>query len=135
MLEAINVWAVLLAAIASMVIGSIWYSKYLFGNQWMRLHGMNPTKAPTTFPAKEMLLQFVVSFVTAFFVAEFSLWVGAYSVVGVQVLVVWIWLGFLVTTLMGPSLWERKPWTLYFMSITQLFVSLLAMATIIGLWR
>src|SRR6202171_6155279 len=38
----INFWAVLVCAIATMVIGFLWYSPMLFPNPWMRLMGIDP---------------------------------------------------------------------------------------------
>ena len=38
----INFWAVLVSAIATMVIGFLWYSPILFANPWMRLMGFDP---------------------------------------------------------------------------------------------
>ena len=35
----INLWAVLLAAVSSMIVGSIWYMPAVFGNTWMKLTG------------------------------------------------------------------------------------------------
>lgn len=36
----INIWGVLLATIATMVIGFLWYSPVLFGNQWVKQRGI-----------------------------------------------------------------------------------------------
>ena len=38
----INPWAVLVAAVATMVIGFLWYSPILFARPWMRLMGCDP---------------------------------------------------------------------------------------------
>ena len=35
----INIWAVIVAAIVNMVVGSFWYSKSLFGKEWAKLVG------------------------------------------------------------------------------------------------
>ncbi len=35
----INYWAVLAAAVASMIIGSIWYSPLLFAKKWLAAMG------------------------------------------------------------------------------------------------
>ena len=31
----LNIWAILVAGVINMVIGAVWYSRPLFGNQWM----------------------------------------------------------------------------------------------------
>jgi hypothetical protein len=33
----VNMWAVLLAALSSMVVGSLWYLPATFGNTWQKL--------------------------------------------------------------------------------------------------
>ena len=38
----INPWAVLVASVATMVIGFLWYSPILFARPWMRLMGCDP---------------------------------------------------------------------------------------------
>ena len=38
----INYLAVILATIAAVVVGFVWYSPALFGNQWAKLRGMDP---------------------------------------------------------------------------------------------
>ena len=38
----INPWAVLVASVATMVIGFLWYSPMLFARPWMRLMGHDP---------------------------------------------------------------------------------------------
>src|SRR5215471_7605371 len=38
----VNVWAVLGAAVATMVLGFLWYSPVLFANPWMKLMGYDP---------------------------------------------------------------------------------------------
>jgi len=38
----LNYWAVLVSAVASMVIGALWYSPILFGNIWMNLMKIDP---------------------------------------------------------------------------------------------
>ena len=46
---AINYWAVLVAAVAYMILGAIWYSPILFGSAWMRLIGKTKEQAMADF--------------------------------------------------------------------------------------
>jgi hypothetical protein len=39
----VNLWAVLVSALATMVAGFLWYSPALFANPWMTLMGYDPT--------------------------------------------------------------------------------------------
>jgi hypothetical protein len=38
----VNLWAVLVSAVATMVVGFLWYSPALFANPWMKLMGYDP---------------------------------------------------------------------------------------------
>ncbi|MEL6535086.1 MAG: DUF1761 domain-containing protein [Bacteroidota bacterium] len=38
-MESINIWAVLVAGVASWMLGTLWYSKALFGKSWQSLLG------------------------------------------------------------------------------------------------
>ncbi len=37
MTREINYWALIVAALAALVVGAVWYSSFLFGNAWMEL--------------------------------------------------------------------------------------------------
>jgi len=69
----INWLAVLLAAVSSMVVGSIWYMPGVFGNAWMRMTKSKMGKGAT--PAKMAWMYgsvFVASLVTAYILAHVS---------------------------------------------------------------
>src|SRR2546421_12385130 len=38
----VNILAVLVAALATFVLGAVWYSPVLFAKQWMQAHGYTP---------------------------------------------------------------------------------------------
>ena len=44
MIPEINIWAVLLATLSSMVVGSVWYTPKVFGNYWMRVAKVTPER-------------------------------------------------------------------------------------------
>src|SRR5579859_3870061 len=135
MLVNVNWLAIVAAAIAAMVIGTLWYGP-LFGKQWMKLRGMDPESMKgMKFPADKFAIQFVASLLTAFFIAQFMMWVGAANVAGALVLAFWIWLGFYATTMLDSVLWEKAPWQLYILNVAQRLVTLLVMAAILGAWR
>lgn len=69
----VNVWAVLAAGAASMVLGGLWYSPVLFGNAWMRASGMTEERARTANMAKVMGTAFVLAVVGA---AVFAMFLG-----------------------------------------------------------
>lgn len=64
----INWWAVIVATISTMVVGSIWYTPRAFGNRWMRLAKVEPGGNA----ALAIGVTVVVSFVSAWVLAGAS---------------------------------------------------------------
>lgn len=137
----INYWAVLVAAAAAMVVGSIWYAQAVFGKVWMRLVGMTPDKAKS---GAVMALggMFIAALLTAYILAHFiSIAVSSpyFSDTSAQMqgiyTVFWAWLGFVVTTLISGPLFAKTSWKLFFLNIGNQLVTLLVMGAILGYWR
>ncbi|MFN2565055.1 MAG: DUF1761 domain-containing protein [Gemmatimonadaceae bacterium] len=49
MADIINLWAVLVAIIASSVLGALWYSPILFLRPWARAAGREPVQGPSVY--------------------------------------------------------------------------------------
>jgi hypothetical protein len=59
----LNLWAILLAAVSSFVLGGLWYGP-LFKHAWCKAAGVNPDK-PTGHPARVFGVAFFFSLVAA----------------------------------------------------------------------
>src|SRR3989344_4713354 len=103
----INLMAVVLAAIASMVLGFVWYGP-LFGKQWMKLSGMTQKDMETAKKKgmeKMHAIAMMGSLVMAYVMTHFIQYVGAMTAeLGAQ-LGFWLWLGFVATVQMSDVLW------------------------------
>ena len=44
----VNLWAVLAAGVAAMIVGFLWYSPVLFAKPWMALMGYDPSDKAKT---------------------------------------------------------------------------------------
>lgn len=136
----LNLWAVLGAAVASMVIGGLWYSPLLFGKTWMHLSGLTmesmekeKKKAPRGYA-----LTFIGSLLTGYVLAHFLTYASASTgetgyLAGLQGSF-WVWLGFFVPVMLGSFLWEGKPFKLYVVNVSFQLVNLLAMGAVLGQW-
>lgn len=134
----VNLLAVLVSAIASMVIGSIWYGP-LFGKMFMSAMGMDgwsPEKKASM--KKSMALtyvwQFIASLVMFYVLAKITGDLGQMTVNGGLMVAFWVWLGFVVPLKLGDSLWGGKM-NLFWLGIGNMLVTLLAAGAIIGAWR
>lgn len=133
----INYLAVLVAAIASFVIGMLWYSQSLFGKAWMKLSGVSEKKikeAHSKGMGKTLSTAFISTLVLSYVLAYFVDLVGATTWLQAVQLAFWAWLGFFATTLLGSVLWEGRPWKLYLINIGHYLVSLIVMSLILALW-
>ena len=67
----INIWAIITAAVASLVLGGLWYSPMLFGKAWQREVGLSDEELAkgnmAVILGSTLVLCFVASFVFAMF--------------------------------------------------------------------
>ena len=134
----INYWAVLVSAVASMVIGSVWYGP-LFGKMFMTAMGMDKwTKKQQEEMRKKMLatylVQFIASIVMFFVLAMFMGKLDQMSVCGGLVTAFWVWIGFIVPLKLGDALWGGKM-ILFWLGISNMLLTILASGAIIGAWQ
>ena len=135
----VNVWAVLAAAVASMVIGFLWYSPLLFAKPWMVAMGYDPEdKARIAAMQKsagpKYLVSFLASLLGAFVLGKIVFHVVVWtSYQGMKVGFV-IWLGFVMTVQLTDKLFADRPWNLFLINTGYQLASCLAMGAILGRW-
>ena len=135
MVPEINIWAVVAAALSSMVIGSIWYARPVFGNWWMKAARVEPTGKPV---APLLIVTLIVSFVTAAVLAGAiaiaqNFYGGSYLLNGVVTAVI-LWAGFTAARIITHDGFEGRPRMLTLLTIAHEFVTLVVMGLIIGLF-
>lgn len=131
----INYLAVLVASIASMAIGMIWYGP-LFGKQWMKIMGFTPksVKKMKVSPSRAMTLGFIATLVTAYVLSHFVDYLAATTFATSAQLAFWLWLGLVAPMQLGSYLWEGKPIKLFVINSLHYLVSLIVMTWILAVW-
>ncbi len=137
----VNIWAVVVAAIASMVVGSIWYGP-LFGKMFSELMGFNKLspeqqaemkKGMTKLYVVQFISSLVMFYVLACFISRIDL--GDISAVkGAVFTGLLAWLGFILTTQLGNALWGGKM-KLFWLGAGNSLVTVVVGALILGLWK
>lgn len=61
-----NLAVIALAALIPLVIGFIWYNKFMFGNAWMKATGVTPESAKGTNMAVVFIMTYVCCFLAGF---------------------------------------------------------------------
>src|SRR5258708_3022652 len=134
----VNIWAVLAAAISSMVVGSIWFGP-LFGKLFIHEMGMDawsPEKQAEMKKGMTMMYvwQFIASLVMFYVLAMFIVWPGKAGVSRGVESGLGVWVGFGVPLKLGEALWGGKM-TLFWLGIGNTAVTLLVGGAILGLWK
>ncbi|MDP2704949.1 MAG: DUF1761 domain-containing protein [bacterium] len=137
----INLWAVIVAAIASMAVGFVWYG-VLFKKSWMQLMGITAEsmKGVKMTANKAYLIQFIASLVMAYSFQRILYNLQGFPTVdisngGIFGITFLIWLGFVAPITLGVVLWEGKSWKLWFINASNYLVALIVMGVILALWQ
>jgi len=129
----VNYVAVLVAGIANLILGMVWYAPRVFGAAWMRMSNITPEMAERG--KKKMPLMAFVAFVAGVIVAYvlsfFAIAWGVFDVIGALDVAFWTWLGFMAPVLLGSVLWEQKPVKLYIINAGYWLVSLIVIGQIL----
>jgi hypothetical protein len=137
MIPEINIWAVLLATLSSMVVGSIWYTPKVFGNYWMRVAQVTPS-GNSKDAVKPILITLLVSFVTAVVLAGAAAlsqhFYGGNFLANTLITAVILWAGFTASRFITHDAFEGRPAGLTLLNCVHELVTLLVMALIIGLF-
>jgi Protein of unknown function (DUF1761) len=136
----VNLWAVLVCSVATMVVGFVWYSPMLFANPWMVLMGYDPNdKAKIAEMQKaagpSYMMSMVASVLSAFVLGKIIAVSGETTAIdGLKIGLV-VWLGFVTTVQFTNALFSRQRNKLYLINTGYQLVCYLAMGAILGAWR
>ena len=136
----IRLLPVVVAAIATMVIGFLWYSPILFARPWMLAMGYDPNDKSKIDEmrkgaGKTYAIAFVASLLSAFVLAKIVELTTVNSIrYGMKVGFA-IWLGFVTTVQLTTTLFERKPTKLYLINTGYQLVCYAVMGAILAVWQ
>lgn len=136
----VNMWAVMVCAVATMAVGFLWYSPALFANPWMVLMGYDPNdKAKIAEMQKSARpsygLSFVASILAAFVLGKIIAVAGAMSAMNGLKIGLVVWLGFVTTVQFTGALFSRQRNRLYLINTGYQLVCYVAMGAILGAWQ
>lgn len=129
----INYLAVFVAAFVAMILGALWYSKFLFGKKWQELVGKTDEelqKGAGIAIGATAGAWLIISFVLAHFV-DFT---NAVNWLDASILALWVGLGLIAMSQLIITLYEDRKWQLFAISIGYQVLSVIIMAIIHALW-
>jgi hypothetical protein len=132
---------VLLAGVASMLVGFLWYSPILFAKPWMKLSGLSDDsmKKMQSKMGPMYGLSFLASLVTAYVMTHVMVMSENFfhypmMQTGITTAIS-MWLGFVAPVQMSDVLFGGKKWALFAINTSYQLVSLLAMGLVISLFQ
>jgi hypothetical protein len=135
----INVWAVLAAAVSTMVVGFLWYSPVLFAKPWVKLMGYDISdKAKMDEMKKGAAKMYGMAFIASLLAAGVLEKIITVTTVnsalyGVKIGLA-VWLGFVTTVQLTDGIFGKKPAKLYLINTGYQLVCFVVMGAILGVW-
>jgi hypothetical protein len=137
--KGVNLWAVLVAGVSTMVVGSLWYSPLLFAKPWTVLMGYDPNdkakmEAMRKSAGKAYAISFVASLVAALVLGKVIEVTTVNSALYGMKIGFAMWLGFVTTVQLTAKLFGNQPTKLYLINTGYQLVCYLAMGAILAVW-
>jgi ABC-type multidrug transport system permease subunit len=136
----INYLALVLAVVASMAAGFIYYSPYVLGKPWMKLMGWNKDIKMSGAEMGRLygtsaLLAVITAFVLYHVMTMSIAYFGYDPLMTGLTTAFWMWLGFVMPVQATDVLFSKKPFKLFAINTGYQLVSLLVMGVVFGLVR
>lgn len=127
----VNNWmGMMLASLAAIGVAIIWYAPPVLGNTWQKLAGVKDKDLKKRFGAKS-LVTLILIFVTAFVLKRFYVITNPQTLFEAMKVVVWIWLGFIVTYVVAGGNFEKVPYKLMAVDLVGQLLILMAMGSVL----
>lgn len=132
----INIWAALVAGVASFIVGGLWYA-VLFGKAWQKAYALTDEdiKKMGAHPERTFPALFLCEVVTAFGVALLAINIGIESAVGGIALGAVLWAGIAGALSLATHLGGERPVQGWVIDTGKQLASLIVIGAIIGGWR
>jgi hypothetical protein len=119
----------LICAIAAMVIGMVWYSKFVFGKTWSELSGVDKDDKSGCFLI--MIYSMLANMALAVTLYSVALWSNAYGLKSGFFMGVLIGFGIVMISMMMPYIWEKKSPRLFLINAGHQVAVVVVMSSII----
>ena len=127
-----NWLAIIIAAVANMVIGTLWYGTWAFGKSWIKLSGHNMGEGMSAGPLYAMTA--VAALVQAITMSWFVSQTGANSGAAGAIIGLYVGLGFVATAMFAEVLFAGRHPRLYAITAGYSVVAAIVQGAIIDSW-
>ncbi|MDB5159991.1 MAG: hypothetical protein JWO99_254 [Candidatus Saccharibacteria bacterium] len=131
----LNIWAVLVAWVISVVLGSFWYSPAGFGKLWSKLSSVDMMKTPKDEATRAILFVVIASLLQAL---ALGLVLNSLHVSGMDqgiVASLVLWFGFTALTTVGNTLYQRQSWKFWWLNASFFLIVMVINGIILSVWK
>lgn len=132
----VNWLAVVLAVVASMAIGALWYARGVFGSTWMHLAKLDTKKMNERAPyalGVAVVSSFIMSFTLYHMIFLSHNYFNNSWLQDAMTTSFWVWFGFQGLRVVMHDAFEQRRRKLTLINIANDFVTIMAMGLVIGL--
>jgi hypothetical protein len=135
----VNLWSVLAAAVATMILGFLWYSPLLFAKPWTLAMGYDPNDKAKMEEMRKGAgklygITFIASLISAFVLGKVIEITTVNSIFYGMKIGFAVWLGFVTTVQLTSTLFKKRPIKLYLIDTGYQLVCYLVMGAILARW-
>ncbi len=134
MVPEINWWAVILATVSTMVVGSAWYAPRVFGNWWEKAARVETKSNAVVAIVVTIVVSFISAWVLAGAAAIAQEFYGGSFLANTIITAIILWAGFTAARFITHDAFENRPRMLTLLNISHELVTYFVMALIIGLF-
>jgi hypothetical protein len=121
--------AILLAAIANMLVGALWYSEYLFGTMWRKLTRLRDREIKVA-QGSAYRASFISAILMAYVMAYLFQFTQVETVGQAASAGVWLWLGFVFTTHLTTTFFSRRSLLLMLIDTGYFLIAMVVMGAV-----
>lgn len=129
----VNYMAILVAAIAGMAIGFLWYSKLMFAEMWTK--EAKPKSYDSNANVTLYLVNYLVYFVMAYALSQLIFFFDLRGVVEGMLAGVFAFTGFAGAAAFTENLFSGRSWKLFAINYGYQLVNLVVMGIVLAVWR
>jgi hypothetical protein len=131
----LNLLPVIAAAVLNMAIGMLWYSPVIFGKLWIKAMSKTPEEFKLQVNPLIYVFNTIAALVFAYVLAHLMKFAFINSFSQGVLIGFWVWLGFVITTVIPGYLYEGRSKLLYFIFIFYQLISICLMGGLLAIWK
>lgn len=131
----VNLVAVVIATVACMGFGSVWYGPKLFGDMWIRLEGLDKQKLQSSDMKISMMQGFLATLVANFFLAVILLIADTATIADALKIAAVVWAATALPGTLHDVAWAKKPMNLLYLKASHVLINFCLSAAILQAMR